>query len=150
MTIEMKPEQVQNLLKHIDATQSEAVKSDIFDRLGRECFTAHRLDKWIETYRGNAQAFLDWVNTQQASKYWARLEYSEDGRALILTGRVVEGCACAFASCSNPPQSLCHYCCKGFQEAFFQALLGQKVEVEITEAYMLGNQRCSTKIHLID
>jgi predicted hydrocarbon binding protein len=148
MTIEMEPGQVQNLLKYIDATQSEEVKRGIFDRLGRECFTAHRLDKWIETYRGNVQAFLDWVNQQQASEYWERLEYSQDGRSLILTGRVVEGCACAFANCPNPPLSLCHFCCKGFQEAVFQALLGQEVEVEITEAYMLGHQRCSTVIHI--
>jgi hypothetical protein len=28
-------------------------------------------------------------------------------------------------------------------------LLGQKVEVRITESYLLGDERCSTAIHLV-
>jgi hypothetical protein len=28
-------------------------------------------------------------------------------------------------------------------------LLGRKVEVEITEAYLYGDERCSTVIHLV-
>jgi hypothetical protein len=146
---EMNQEQVRNILKFIDASQSESVKNSIFSRLGHECFCARKLDEWIEQYSGDVQAFLDRVNVQRASKYWERLEFSEDGTTLTLTGKKVQGCACAFADCAQPPLSLCHYCCKNFQQELFGTLLGQKVEVRITEAYLLGDERCSTTVHLV-
>lgn len=149
MPQEMNQEQVKNILKFIDASQSESVKNSIFSQLGHECFYARKLDGWIEQYRGDVQAFLDRVNVQHASKYWERLEFSEDRTTLILIGKKVQGCACAFADCCQPPQSLCHYCCKSFQQELFGMLLGRKVEVKVTESYILGDERCSTIIHLV-
>jgi hypothetical protein len=146
---EMNPEQVKNVLKFIDASQSEPVKSSIFSRLGHECFYARKLDAWIEQYTGDVQAFLDRVNVHHASKYWERLEFTEDRTVLILTGKIVQGCACAFADCPRPPRSLCYYCCKSFQQELFGMLLGQAVEVNITESFLLGGERCSTTIHLL-
>ena len=145
----MNQEQVQNVLKFIEASTSEPVKESIFSQLGHECFFARKLDAWIAPYQGNVQAFLDRVNVQQASKYWEKLEFTEDGSTLVLTGRKVEGCACAFADCDQPPLSLCYYCCKNFQQELFGMLLGQKVEVRITAAYLLGDERCNTTIHLL-
>jgi len=146
---EMNPEQVKNILKFVDASQSEAVKHSIFSQLGHECFYTRKLDEWIGQYSGDVQAFLDRINVQQASKYWERLEFSEDGTTLTLTGKKVQGCACAFADCEQPPLSLCHYCCKNFQQELFGALLGQKVEVDVTASYLLGDERCNTVIHLV-
>jgi hypothetical protein len=145
---EMNQEQVINLLRFVDASQSEAVKDSIFSRLGHECFYARNLDAWIGQHTGDVQTFLDWVNVQHASRYWERLEFTEDRTQLVLTGRIVQGCACAFADCAQPPLSLCHHCCKTFQQELFGTLLGQKVEVTITESYLLGHERCSTVIHL--
>lgn len=145
---EINPEQVQNILKFVDASQSEAVKESIFHQLGHECFYVRKLDEWIRQYKEDVQAFLDWVNIEKASKYWERLEFNEDRSMLILTGRKVEGCACSFADCSKPPKALCYYCCKNFQQEMFSTLLGQNVEVEITEAFLLGDGRCSTWIYL--
>jgi hypothetical protein len=145
----MNQDQVKNLLKFIDASQSETVKNSIFSRLGHECFYARKLDGWIEPYRGNVQAFLDRVTIEHASKYWERLEFTEDRTMLILTGKQVQGCACAFADCSQPPLALCHYCCKNFQQELFGTLLGQKAEVTITESYLLGGERCNTTIRLV-
>lgn len=147
--LEMNQDQVRNILKFIDASQSETVQESIFSQLGHECFYAGKLDGWIAPYRGRVQAFLDWVNIEHASKYWERLEFTADGKTLILTGKIVQGCACAFADCSQPPLSLCHYCCKNFQQELFGMLLGQSVEVTITESYLLGGERCSTTIHLV-
>jgi hypothetical protein len=127
--VEMCREQVQNLLKFIDAAESEPVKNNVFSQLGQECFYARKLDQWIEPYTGDVQAFLDWVNIQHASKYWESLKFDEDRTILTLTGRIVQGCACAFADCTQPPLSLCLYCCKNFQQALFGRLLGRKVEV---------------------
>jgi len=145
---DMNKEQVQNILKFIETSQSETVKESVFNQLGHECFYARNLDQWIGQYRENVQAFLDRVNIEKASKYWERLEFNEDHSTLILTGKKVEGCACAFADCSQPPKSLCLYCCKNFQQELFGTLLGQKVEVEITEAFLLGDECCSTRIYL--
>ena len=147
---EMNPVQVRNILKHIDATQSEAVKDNIFSRLGHECFYAGAFAKWIEPYKENVQVLLDEINIEGKSPYWERLEFTEDGTMLILTGRKVENCACSFADCPEPPTSLCHYCCKNFQQVLFGELLGRKVEVDITEAYLLGGERCSTIIRLVE
>jgi hypothetical protein len=146
---EMNQEQVKNILKFIEASQSESVKNSIFSQLGYECFYARQLDGWMEQYRGDVQAFLDRVNIHHASKYWERLEFTEDRTMLVLTGKKVQGCACAFADCAQPPLSLCHYCCKNFQQELFGMLLGQKVEVNITDSYLLGGKRCSTTIHLV-
>jgi hypothetical protein len=148
--VEMNQEQVVNFIKFIDASQSEPVKNSIFSRLGRECFYTRKMDTWIEQYQGDVQAFLDRVNVQHESKYWEKLEYTEDRKTLILTGRKVQGCACAYADCPQPPQSLCQYCCKSLQQELFGMLLGRKVEVTITESYLLGGERCSTRINLVD
>ena len=126
-----------------------SVKKSIFNQLGHQCFYARNLDGWIGQYTGNVQAFLDKINVKKDSKYWERLEFTEDGTTLILIGKKVEGCACAFADCAQPPLSLCNYCCKNFQQELFGMLLGCKVEVMITEAYLLGHERCSTTIHLV-
>ena len=144
---EMNQEQIRNILKFIEASQEDTVKEQIFSQLGHECFYARKLDAWIGQYQGDVKAFLDRVNIQKASKYWERLEFNDEHTMLILTGKKVEGCACAFADCPQPPKSLCHYCCKNFQQELFATLLGQKVNVEITEAYLLGDERCSTRIH---
>jgi hypothetical protein len=146
---EMNQEQVRNILRFIDDSQSEVVKASIFSQLGHECFYARRLDEWIGQYTGNVQAFLDRINIEHASKYWERLEFAENNAKLVLTGKKVQGCACAFADCAHPPQSLCLYCCRNFQRELFGMLLGQSVEVTITEAYLLGDERCSTVIHLV-
>jgi hypothetical protein len=146
---EMNADQVKNILKFIDASQSETVKESIFSKLGHECFYARKLDTWIEPYRGNVQGFLDRVNIEHASKYWEKLEFTEDRKTLVLTGKPVQHCACAYANCPQPPKSLCNYCCKNFQQEMFGMLLGQKVEVTITESYLLGGKRCSTTIHLV-
>lgn len=146
---EMNQEHATNILKFIDNTQSEPVKNGIFSQLGHECFFSGQLDGWIEQYRGNVQEFLDRANVDHASKYWERLEIDEDRTMLIVTGKKIQGCACAFANCSQPPLSLCHYCRKNFQQELFGMLLGQKVEVKITESYLLGGERCNTTIHLV-
>ena len=146
---EMNPEQVKNILKFIEATQDEPVNGTIFSQLGRECFYTRKLDAWIKQYTGNVQAFLDWINVQQASKYWEKLEFNDDRTLLILTGKKVEGCACAFADCAEPPHSLCSYCCKNFQQELFGMLLGRKVAVKITDSFLFGSERCNTVIHLL-
>ena len=86
---------------------------------------------------------------EKKSVYWESLEFNEDRSVLKLTGKKVEGCACAFADCPNPPKSLCHFCCKNFQQELFGMLLGQKVNVEITKAFLLGDESCETLIHLV-
>jgi len=148
--VEINRDQVKNILKYIDSSQTEPIKSSIFGQLGCECFYTRRMDQWIESFQGDVQAFLDRVNIQQASAYWERLEFTEDRKTLILTGRKVERCACALADYLQPPQSLCLYCCKRLQEELFGMLLGQKVAVCITESSLLGGERCSTTIHLVD
>lgn len=147
---EINREQMKRLLQFIETSQSEPVKKSLFGQLGRECFHVRKLDSWLESYRGDVQAFLDRVNVRQADKYWERLEFDRNGKTLVLTGRKVQGCACKFADCPQPPRSLCHYCCKSFQQEFFRMLLGREVEVKITASFLLGDEHCSTEIHLVD
>jgi len=148
VTQKMNQEQVKNILKFIDSSQAEPIREQIFGQLGHDCFYSRKLDEWVGQYQGDVQAFLDRVNVERASKYWESLEFNDEHTILTLTGKKVEGCACSFSDCSNPPLSLCHYCCKNFQQEFFATLLGKPVEVEITEAFLLGDERCSTRIHL--
>jgi predicted ArsR family transcriptional regulator len=147
--MDMNQAQVANILAYVDETQGEQVKKDIFRRLGYECFHAGKTREWIASFNGDVEALIDWVNIERASTYWERLEFNDDRTMLILTGREVQGCACAFANCARPPQSLCHHCCKAFQQELFGKLLDQKVEVTITEAFLLGDKRCSTTIQLV-
>jgi hypothetical protein len=144
------PRQINNVLQYIDMAESEEVKEAVFGRLGYECYTCRGLDAWVASFGGDVQAFLDRINVDQASTYWEKLVYSSDGKALVLTGREVKECSCAYAETTPPSQALCRYCCKTMQERLFGALLGKKVEVDITEAFLLGDQRCSTLIRLIE
>lgn len=147
--IDMSGKQVQEILKFIDSSIDDPAREKVFSRLGYECFHSRQMDKWIGKYTGNVQAFLDMVNVEKKSVYWENLEFNVDRSALKLTGKKVEGCACAFADCQNPPKSLCHFCCKNFQQELFGMLLAQKVNVEITKAYLLGDDSCDTLIHLV-
>lgn len=147
--IDMSEKQVQEILKFIDTSFDDPVREKVFNRLGYECFHSRQMDKWIGKYTSNVQAFLDMVNVEKKSVYWESLEFNEDRSVLKLTGKKVEGCACAFADCPNPPRSLCHFCCKNFQQELFGMLLAQKVNVEITKAYLLGDDSCDTLIHLV-
>ena len=145
----MSEKQVRNILKFIDASEDDETKERIFEQLGYECFFSRNLDKWIDPYVDNVQGFLDRVNVEHKSKYWEKLEFNEDRTVLTLTGRKVEGCACSFSDCPNPPKSLCHHCCKNFQQELFGRLLGRKVEVEVTTGFLLGDDHCDTIIRLV-
>ena len=145
----MNSDQVKNIIKFIDSSQTEKVKKNLFNRLGYECFYSRKLDKWIEGYTDNVQAFLDRVNVEKKSKYWESLEFNEERTILKLTGKKVPGCACAFADCTNPPKSLCNYCCKNFQQQLFGKLLGQKVDVKITKSFLKGDDSCDTLIYIL-
>jgi hypothetical protein len=139
-------EQGKNLLKYIDDTLDETVKMNIFSQLGHECFHCNHLDQWIDEFKGDVEKFLDSIKVRHQSRYWESLVFSTDKSQLTLTGKEVDECACPFADCSAPPLSLCHYCCKSFQEEIFKSLLDKQVEVTITESYLWGNRRCSTVI----
>jgi hypothetical protein len=145
---QMNHDQVRNLLRHVDSAMEEGVKRDVFSRLGHECFFSRRLDKWMDQFKKDVRNLLHYVNVEKRSKYWERLELSPDGKRLVLTGKEVKGCACAFADCADPPLSLCNYCCRNFQRELFGYLLGKEVEVTITEGYLLGDKRCSTIIEV--
>ena len=146
--MDMKQAQVRNVLTFIGETQDEPVKQAVFGQLGRECFQASHIPDWIAGFEGDVDALIDWVNVQQASQHWEKLVFNADRTVLTLTGREVRGCVCAFADCARPPQALCHICCKVFQQEMFGALVGQEVEVTITEGFLLGDARCSTSIRI--
>ena len=57
---DMNQEQVQNILKFIEDTQSDSVTHNIFSQLGYECFHARKLDKWI-LYKRESQQQPSWA-----------------------------------------------------------------------------------------
>lgn len=145
----MNQEQVKNLLGYIDTAADEPTKDSLFTQLGRDCFYCRHTDQWVDHFQGDVQKFLDNINIQHQSRFWESLVFSPAKKQLILTGREVDGCACAFADSDTPPISLCKSCCKGMQEELFARLLGKPVNVRITESYLLGNQRCSTIVDIL-
>lgn len=144
--MELNPQQMRNVFRHIDSHQSEEVKKDIFEKLGQECFLG--LKEWVDSIGTNIQKLMDDVNVRDMSPYWEKLQFNEDRSVLYLTGKKVERCACALGNVEHPPKSLCNYCCRKFQEQVFGTFLGKEVTVEITESYILGGERCSTAIHI--
>ena len=143
----MNQDQVRHLLQFADRSFPDRTREALFRQLGYECFHCRNLGQWIGQYTEDVQSFLDWVNVQHGSRYWERIEFVDED-TLVLTGRVVQGCACAFADCDNPPTSLCHHCCKAFQEQIFTTLLGRDVDVTIDSGFLLGDERCSTTIRI--
>ncbi len=146
--IKMNQDQVVKILGYIDSSQNEESKKDIFCRLGYECFACGHSKEWALNFHGDIQRFLDEVNIEGKSSYWEKLEFNADKTILYLTGKKTSRCVCPFGSTAAPPQSLCLYCCKTFQENLFGALFQRRVEVEITESAILGGTRCSTAIHI--
>lgn len=146
--MEFNQTQVKNVLQYIEKNQNEEVKKEVFCELGRQCYMTRKIKEWVEGFNGDVQAFIDRVNIDHKSPYWEKFAFSEDRSILYLTGKVVDKCACVFAECADPPLSLCRHCCKAFQENIFSTLFGCNVEVEITEGFLLGDNRCSTAIHI--
>lgn len=146
--MELNHDQINNVLKFIDASQNENVKKEVFGELGRQCFTCLTVKEWVEGFDGNVQAFLDRVNVEDKSPYWKNLVFNEDRSILYLTGKEVSKCACVYAECDDPPLSLCYHCCKTFQERIFSTLFGCEVRVEITKSYLLGDKSCDTAIYI--
>jgi hypothetical protein len=143
------PDQVMNLLKYIDDTGDESLKTAVFNRLGYECFYANKLDQWINQYRDNLEGFLAYTN-EGHSRYWEKLEYDKPSGTLKVTSRKTPHCVCAYAQCPNPPKSLCTRCCKSFQTELFKMLFGKNVSVEITESILLGGEKCRTSVHILE
>ena len=146
--IAMDKEQVKRILKYIDENQPQEVKQAVFCRLGTECFLVRNIKNWIDSFGHDVQKFIDRVNVDNSSPYWEKFEFNADETILYLTGKKVSACACEFGDMKQPPESLCTYCCKTFQENIFSTLFEYKVEVEIVESLILGGERCSTAIHL--
>jgi hypothetical protein len=145
--VPLDPRQIQNLLRFVDSSQDEAVKKQIFERLGLEHTTNDQYLSYLNKYKKDIKSYFDMVNSNKAT-YWEKLEYDPDLSAIKVTGRIVDKCVCPFAQCEDPPTSLCNYCCKNFQKAMFEILLDKKVNVQIDEAFLLGGERCSTTVFI--
>ncbi len=137
--------QIQNVLRFVDSTQKEQVKKEVFERLGYEHTTNEKYNAYLLSFRNDIKKYFDMVNTGKDT-YWEKMEYDPDRSEIKITGKVVDKCACSYAQCEDPPVSLCNYCCKNFQKAMFEIMLGKKVDVRIDAAYLLGDNRCSTTI----
>jgi hypothetical protein len=145
----MNDEQVRNLLTYIDGAIDETAKKAIFSRLGEECFRCGHSDQWIDSFKGDIKRFLDNVNVDHASRYWEKLELTNNNTRLILTGREVDRCVCSLAGDGKAPRALCSYCCTTFQKELFGYLFGKTVEVRITESFLNGQKRCSTVVDIL-
>jgi hypothetical protein len=137
--------QVQNVLSYVETTMEEPVKKNIFERLGYEHTTDTGFKNWINGYKNNLKSFFEMVNSNKDT-YWEKMEYDPEKPSITIIGKVVDKCACPFAQNQDAPKSLCHYCCKGFQENMFKMLLERPVKVRVDEGFLLGDKRCSTTI----
>jgi hypothetical protein len=144
---EINKQQVQKMFVKLDEIEDVQIKKDIFYDLGKNCYTCRSVDKWIGTYGNDIDKMIDWVASDK-SPYWEKLEFDEKREKLYLTGKEVESCPCEYNSPEKAVESLCHYCCKSFQETLWSDLLKKKVTVEITESVILGGKRCNTIIHI--
>lgn len=141
----MNKKQVRQLLKFIDSSVNEQDKESIFNKLGTECLYSRNYDQWVIGFRDNLDEYFNRVKRGE-SKYWEKLEYDKDKSVITLVGRKFQTCVCEYGQCDQPPESLCNYCCKRFQEELFGLLLDKKVNVRIDESIILGGERCSTTI----
>jgi hypothetical protein len=137
--------QVQNVLSYIDSSMDESVKERVFGRLGYEHTTKDGFKNWIAKNKSDVKTFFDMINSNK-DNYWEKIEYNPETSAIKITGRIADKCACSYAQCENAPKSLCKYCCKNFQKQMFEMLLDRTVKVQIDEAFLLGDKRCSTTI----
>jgi len=143
--------QIRQLLKFIDSTFNEPDKEIIFDKLGYECLYSRNLDKWIVGFEDNQEEFFNRVKRGE-STYWEKLEYDKGKSVITLIGRQIRSCSCEFGQGDQPPESLCNYCCKRFQEEMFSLLLDKKVTVRIDESvknYSPPLDNLHSKIRLI-
>jgi hypothetical protein len=147
--IKLNSQQIQNTLKFIHDTQSEDVKRCIFSELGRQCFFATGTAGRMEKYRGRPGEYLRRVNDDRAVPYWESILPGGDGNSYILTGVKVDRCVCAYADGGDAPQSLCDHCCREFQKQFFSMLFDRETDIEISESYLKGDNRCSTIIRFL-
>lgn len=141
----MNKSQVRQLLKFIDSSVNEQDKERIFNKLGTECLYSRNYDKWVIGFRDNLDEYFDRVQRGE-SRYWEKLQYDREKSVITLVGRKFQTCVCEYGQCDQPPESLCRYCCKRFQEELFGLLLERKVTVRIDESIILGGERCSTTI----
>ena len=137
--------QVQNVLSFVEASMDEPVKRSVFERLGYEHTTSEGFKNYINGYKNNVKSFFDKVNSNNDT-YWEKMEYHEEKPAITIIGKPVDRCACPYAQNENPPKSLCHHCCRNFQASMFEMMLDRPVKVQIDEAFLLGDKRCSTTI----
>ncbi|UCH14624.1 MAG: hypothetical protein JSV22_01355 [Bacteroidales bacterium] len=143
----MNKKQVRQLLKFIDSSINESDKEKIFNKLGTECLYSRNYDKWVISFRENQEEFFNRVKRGE-SRYWEKLEYNKEKSVITLVGRKFQSCVCEYGQCDSPPESLCNYCCKRFQEEMFGLLLEKNVNVRIDESIILGGERCSTTIYV--
>ena len=121
----MNKNQVREVLKFIDSSVNESDKEKIFNKLGTECLYTRNYDEWVIGFRDNLDEYFNRV-ARGESKYWEKLEYDKEKSVITLVGRKFQNCVCEYGQCKEPPESLCNYCCKRFQEELFGLLLEKK------------------------
>jgi predicted ArsR family transcriptional regulator len=134
------------LLTGIDKRVDKKVIKEIL----KECSAAHYkdldMDKLIEPYKGNAEAFLKFL-----SERWGwKTEYDKKG-GIIMIDENKSYCACPFVDNKNRMKSsvLC-YCSEGFGERMFSKVSGRPVRVEVTESILKGNKSCKYKVTILE
>lgn len=137
--------QIANTLSFVDSTVGEPAKRQLFERLGYEHVTDPGFREAMTRWRDDLQGYFDRINSGRDT-YWERMEYIREPASVRVVGKPVTRCACPYAQTERPAKSLCHYCCRNFQQCMFEFLLQRPVRVRIDEAFLLGGTRCSTTI----
>ena len=140
------------LLEHIEATQSEDVKKDIFSQLGCECFALGHYKELGIDLNDSIEQIMEFTNVEKNHPSWEELYFNQDGTILYVTGKPVDEaprCPCSFGRGENPPASLCIHCCGTFQESLWRAVLKKNVRVETPQSRMFGDKRCNHTVFIL-
>lgn len=132
------------LISMLSETMSDAELQRTLIQLGSYCSSEG--DQVLDRYKGDVEGFAAQSRTSSSGD---SVTYDRDRQVVTMTSPDRTDCFCPLNSVkAKTPGMVCN-CSLGWQKHTWEKILQKKVRVELKEAVLRGDKRCTFEIHIL-
>jgi hypothetical protein len=133
-----------DLLIHLENYIGNETRVKLYKDLGESCASAYV--EQLTPLKGNLKMMLD----EQLKQDWLK-EYNlnESAGVLKLIGKPKGKCGCPLVQKGLTPKEFCN-CSIGHIKKIYEVVTGKKIEVELDDSILMGNEQCSFTVRIFN
>ncbi len=133
-----------DLLKHLENYIGNETRVQLYMDLGESCASTYVEE--LTPLKGNLKMMLE----EQLKQDWLK-EYNlnESTGVLKLIGKPKGECGCPLVQKGLTPKEFCN-CSLGHMKKIYEVVTGKKVEVELDDSVLMGNEQCSFTVRILN